>query len=325
MYEHTVLTALSKNPPATISEIARQVKADPKIVRQTVQWFVDIGLPIKTSSSGKLTVERQIVPIDAVKICQIVATFNKTMADRIGYFPEINSTNEYLLESAHWPDIHQRVCIAEYMTHGRGRRRRKWIGSAYEDIFISIAWKVGGDLNRISGLSLAVATFVIESLRSFTDEKIQLKWPNDLLWNKRKLGGILVETQDEVVVIGIGINCRLSAQQKDQIHQPVTSLLEITGIPVDRTELIGSLLYELHRGLHQFFTQGLSPFVDAWENAHAYRGQWISVDSSPDMHGKAIGIDSRGSLLLQRADGTISSIHSGEVSLLVAGQGKRPD
>jgi len=315
MNESAILTALAKESPVTIHEISRRTGLDPKTVKLTIQWLVGIGVPINTSAAGKLSVDRRIIPIDANKICQAVGQFSETMAGRIDYFHQVDSTNEHLLSLAASSDIHKRVCIAEYMTAGRGRRKRKWLGSAYEDIFMSLAWNVQGDLTKLSGLSLAVAVLVIEALKLFTPEEIQVKWPNDLLWNKRKLGGILIESQGSTAVIGIGINCRMSTELKNEVRQPATSLADMPNMSVDRNELICALLLELNHGLRQFFAEGLVPFADAWERAHAYSGQWLSVDSNASDQGRAIGIDSGGALLLQRVDGTIASIRSGEVSV----------
>ena len=165
-------------------------------------------------------------------------------------------------------------------------------------------------------MSLAVAVIVIRVLYQFTDRTIEVKWPNDILFRGKKLGGILIETQDAMTVIGIGLNCRTPEFGTEKVIQPVTSLEEVTGSIPDRNRLIIELLRELNDGLREFQIHGFSPFREMWNRHHANRNMWMQTEGRHFQSGRATGVDRSGALLLEQRDGKIVTIHSGEVSVL---------
>ena len=311
----TILKLLKPSAPVTIPWICDETGMDAEAVRNAIDRLSEIGVPVSILDSNEVHIARTVNPVNVSKVYESVKEFNSQMADRIDYFEQLDSTNEYLLKLSGTQDLHQRVCLSEHMTHGRGRRRKKWYGGAYENIMLSIAWNFGGDIRRIFGLSLAVAVVVIRTLGPLTGQRLEVKWPNDILWNKRKLSGILVETQDHTAVVGIGINCRSPQIKPEEIDQPFVCLDEMCTAVINRDKLIGKLLFELDRGLGQFFTEGLTRFKGTWESHHAYAGEWMKTDETDSTQGRAIGIDSEGALVLKQSDGTVRCIRSGEVSL----------
>jgi BirA family biotin operon repressor/biotin-[acetyl-CoA-carboxylase] ligase len=151
---------------------------------------------------------------------------------------------------------------------------------------------------------------------------VQLKWPNDLLWHYRKLGGILIEVQGDVMgpsfaVIGIGINLQLSASVRAEIDQSVTDLNEICDTQIDRNLLLAALLIHLDDVMRDFEQSGLAQLRAEWLAAHAYQDKPVRVlmADGNDQLGTAIGVSTGGALLLQTTSGQQLTLNGGEVHL----------
>jgi BirA family transcriptional regulator, biotin operon repressor / biotin---[acetyl-CoA-carboxylase] ligase len=145
---------------------------------------------------------------------------------------EVDSTNQYLLDA--WPRGAGAgwACSAEFQSAGRGRRGRPWVSPLGGAIFLSISWEYAAGPARLSGLSLAAGLAVARTLRRFGARRVGLKWPNDLLWQHRKLAGLLLEVRGEQhgptrLVLGLGLNLRLPPDQGARIDQPWVDLTEI--------------------------------------------------------------------------------------------------
>ncbi|MEO6918228.1 MAG: biotin--[acetyl-CoA-carboxylase] ligase [Collimonas sp.] len=212
------------------------------------------------------------------------------------------------------------LLVAETQTAGRGRAGRAWLTAPSAALTFSLAWPFAAPLHALVGLPLAVGVTIAETLADFGVD-VQLKWPNDVLQNGRKLAGILIETataadQQVWAVIGIGINLSVPEQLQQQIGQRAASLP--TPAAQDRDLLLGSLLSALARNMRQFESQGLSVFVERWNRLHAFAGQQVSIlDQGKVLHeGRALGIDQIGRLMLQ-LDGSASpiAIMAGDISL----------
>jgi len=148
-----------------------------------------------------------------------------------------------------------------------------------------------------------------------------VKWPNDVLLDGRKLAGILIETQGDMLraasaVIGIGVNVQTGPGLEAQAGLPVADLAEILEPLPDRNALLVEILSEMAQVLPEFDAHGFAPFVEAWQAMHAWQGQRVQVLSAAGVtaQGEAVGVDDQGALLLAVPEG-LRRIHSGEVSL----------
>ena len=227
------------------------------------------------------------------------------------------------------------LLAAERQTAGRGRAGRRWLAEPGDSLCFSLAWPFSGPLHRLSGLSLAVGVALAEALRSPANNRgggpagtpVMLKWPNDLLVDGAKLGGILIETvaapaRDGLwAVIGVGLNVRANAARDSAIDQPVAALCRADDgaqptIQVDRNALLAQLAASLTLALGSFERDGLAAFVPRWEALHAYAGQLVSVVEQGRMlhQGRALGIDASGCLQLDTGSGIVK-IAAGDVSL----------
>jgi BirA family biotin operon repressor/biotin-[acetyl-CoA-carboxylase] ligase len=237
----------------------------------------------------------------------------------------VESTNSLLLQRAidrslsH--DGKKQVLIAELQTQGRGRRGRSWLSGLGDSLTFSILWQSRCTVDGLSGLSLAVGVAVIRALESLGIHGITLKWPNDVLFEFRKLAGVLIELHGDMlspgnVVIGIGINLRLSGDVQAQIDQPVTDIASTADHLPNRNQLLAVLLRELVGVLDIFDRYGFEPFQDEWIRYHAYQDRAVQVNL-PDgtiEYGIAHGVASDGTLQISTSAGVLQ-LRSGEVSL----------
>ena len=161
------------------------------------------------------------------------------------------------------------------------------------------------------------------ALTSFGAEEISLKWPNDLVYHGRKLGGILLELRQEVdlchVVMGIGINIDLASQEALNLDRPTVDLAEIMGEAVAQETLCTALLNQLSRDIDQFIAQGFESFVVRWNEADYYLGKRIAVEQGEHrLLGVSRGVDSTGALLLLKEgtdnSGSLLRFEGGELS-----------
>jgi BirA family biotin operon repressor/biotin-[acetyl-CoA-carboxylase] ligase len=152
---------------------------------------------------------------------------------------------------------------------------------------------------------------------------VQLKWPNDLHAQGRKLGGVLVELQGEpagqcVAVIGLGINLHMPRSAQGEIDQPWIDLRSLLGSEMPgRNRLAGTLVAALMRALPRFERKGFSGFRNAWGALDMFRDREVVLEGGPrPVRGRAAGIDADGALLIQQGD-TLTRHLSGDVSLRV--------
>lgn len=221
------------------------------------------------------------------------------------------------------------LLAAELQTAGRGRLGRQWHSAPGDSLCFSLAWPFQGPLSRLSGLSLVIGAVVAETLRG-RGWPVQLKWPNDLLLEGAKLGGILIDTAPSPAapglwaVIGIGLNVRAN-QARDQAlgHAAASLQCESADHPtaIDRNDLLATLTDALCDALEVFDLDGLSPFIDRWHMLHQYHNQAVCLsEQNVILHeGIARGIDGAGRLLLDTAAGRIA-VAAGDVSLRPADQ-----
>ena len=213
------------------------------------------------------------------------------------------------------------VIFAEQQTAGRGRRGRTWVSPLGRNIYTSTIWRFSAGASALSGLSLAVGVAIVKALECSGYEGIGLKWPNDLLWQGKKLGGILLEISGDAagpchVVVGIGLNVSMSDQQAaDDIDQPWVDLASINNQPINKNAIAAGLLNQLLPMLDRFEADGFEPLLQDWLDRDAYLGSDIVLKIGADeLLGKQVGVKTDGSLCIETANG-LRTFNGGEVSL----------
>ncbi|MHB8347056.1 MAG: bifunctional biotin--[acetyl-CoA-carboxylase] ligase/biotin operon repressor BirA [Acidiferrobacterales bacterium] len=310
------------------TDIGRALGVTRAAVSKAVGVLVDSGIQIHRVSGRGYRLENAFEPLEHGRILAFLGS-DAALISGLWVRDEVDSTS---LELLRMPGVsaHGQVCITETQSSGRGRRGRGWIATPYANLMLSVAWCFDEGLSAVAGLSLAAGVAAARALREFGVEQAGLKWPNDLLWNERKLGGLLVDLRGEasgpcMIVAGVGINVRIAEHDGRAIDQPWVDLATILGGIVDRNRLAALLIRQLARMLQRFAHEGLAPFREEWVSCHHYQGRRVRLaGAGPASEGVVQGIDQNGALLVLDDDGNVRAFHSGEVSLRHAGKTETP-
>ncbi len=232
----------------------------------------------------------------------------------------LDSTNKLAAAEAQLGNCHGRLYVAEQQTAGRGRRGRVWVSPFARNLYFSLTWSFSGGAAALEGLSLVVGLALRNGLAEMGIAGVQLKWPNDLLYQGRKLAGVLLEMSGDAsgqcqVVIGAGINVAMPEVAASDLDQPWTDLQRIKAEPLDRNRVLAAVLNALLPALQRFEKQGFSAFRDEWQQHNAHQGQQVRLATeSFSQQGECLGVDAKGALLLA-TDAGIKAYHGGELSL----------
>ncbi len=237
----------------------------------------------------------------------------------------VDSTNEYLYSAPPPPPGRPRIVFAEIQLAGRGRRGRSWLAPFGSGLTFSIGWTFPEVPADLSALSLAIGVQVAEALRAAGVDESMLKWPNDIVWRHRKLGGLLIQLKLEAggaasVVAGLGLNLALAPAARARVAgagaTPATDLSEASGGRMPgRNALAGRIAKAMCDGLEQFGREGFKPFADRWAVLDSLAGAPVRVEqSSGAVDGRALGADRDGALRVE-VDGRVERFLAGDVTL----------
>ncbi len=229
------------------------------------------------------------------------------------------STNDdaknFLSEQSSPLSIH----TSEQQIAGKGRNGKKWISPRGKNIYLSIGWLSNLKYSQLDGLSLAIGTILASSLNKFTQNKVGIKWPNDLLIEKKKISGILIETIDlknQVgVVIGIGINVHMSKEEGKEINQSWIALDEVTDSINNRNEIIGDIVNKVFQLTSIFTNEGFKAYKLDYESLDLLTGKRCSINiEGIDKTIEVLGINDNGEMLVKEGSEYLT-LRYGEVSI----------
>ena len=260
-------------------------------------------------------------PIEFLDASAVMAGLGGTRI-RLEVVDEIESTSTRLLEMAAAGAPSGTCLAAEWQSAGRGRRGRSWVASVGGSLVFSLLWRFDRGAGHLGGLSLAVGVSVARALAACGVDRVQVKWPNDVVADFRKLAGLLVETSGEmqgpsVAVIGVGVNYRLAERVVDRIDQPVTDVAHCSPVVPSRTVLLTRLLFELSSTLEEFERTGFPSVRDSWRSLHAYQGRRVRVvpPREAPFEAQVVDVAPDGALLVTTDDGRTQALSSAEISL----------
>ncbi len=247
----------------------------------------------------------------------------KILGSHIKYFTSTDSTNnqakKLALEGA--PD--GTIVISEEQNGGRGRLSRAFYSPKYKGIWFSVILRPKFLPQEAPKCTLLAAVAIAKAIREVTDIKVGIKWPNDILYDNKKLVGILTEMNAEMdcvnyIVIGMGINVNISRDEMpDNIKDIATSLSQIAGKNISRLKLISRIIYHLEQLYITAQEKGFTPIFDEWRRYSITLNQHIKVigiGENESFEGTAVDIDSDGALLIN-TDGQIKRVLAGDVSI----------
>lgn len=242
---------------------------------------------------------------------------------KIYHYDKTGSTNIDAKRLAEEGAPHGTTVVAEQQNQGRGRRGREWESPAGTAVYMSIVLKPDFAPDKASMLTLVMALSVAEAITELTGLEAVIKWPNDIVVNKKKVCGILTEMSAELdyihyVVIGVGINANNSLSEfTEELRKTATSLKIESGKSVSRAAMVERVLFYFEKNYDIFVRK-----LDLSELQEAYQKHLINLnadvkvlDPKGEYNGIARGINTTGELLVEKEDGTIEAVYAGEVSV----------
>lgn len=248
-------------------------------------------------------------------------THTKWAGTQVAFFEETDSTNNEIRRLAEQGAPHGTLAVAERQLGGKGRRGRVWTSPAGVGIWMSMLLRPQIDPMAASMLTLVMALSTRRGIEKATGLKSEIKWPNDLVLNKKKICGILTEMSTELmeiqyVIPGTGINVN-QMEFPDDIKATATSLRIESGKIQKRSEIIAAIM-EAFEGYYDTFieTQDMSGLIEEYNANLVNLGNEVCVlDPAGEYRGVSEGINKEGALLVRLSDGTLKEIISGEVSV----------
>lgn len=315
---HQVLRFLCANQPCTNDNLAKGLCLSAAVVRNALAELEQLGVPLQREHS-LVRLRRNIELLDPDLILGQAGLTTERLAG-LDVHLEIGSTNDFLLQQAALDATMPRVCLAEVQSKGRGRRGRTWVSPFGANLYFSLLYRWPPGM-ALSGLSIALGVAVAELLADFGSDDVGIKWPNDLYWRGRKLGGLLVDISGDArrgcdIVAGLGLNIDMGqSTQRERIDQPWTDLAQVLGRVPSRNALAAGLIERWLRALMQYRREGLGGFLERYARFDICAGERVSVLAANDtVEGVARGINPDGALLVD-VGGKIEAFFAAEVSL----------
>ena len=280
-----------------------------------LQKLADLGLEVESVKGRGYRIRGGLELLDAAAIRSAIAPGVEPLLHSLQVQSVIESTNGWL---AAREEAVQAAVLAEYQSRGRGRRGRAWSSPFGKNIYLSVAWQYDGGAAVLEGLSLAVGVAVRRALGEVPG--LGLKWPNDVLFENRKVAGILLEMQGDPsgqcrVVVGIGVNHGMRGRQRPDIDQPWADATEFCDW--DRNTIAARLLSELVPVLEGFGNTGFRRYRDEWNRYDLCRDRPVRLlTPAREIEGIARGVGEFGAILIEHGGQTVS-YNGGEVTLRV--------
>ncbi|WPX96461.1 biotin--[acetyl-CoA-carboxylase] ligase [Candidatus Bandiella euplotis] len=308
---YKLLHLLQSEGRKTGMELAAKLGVSRSVVLKIIKKLRNYGVDITSNKKRGYQVNQDIILINKGKI-------EKT-GIKVEVFESIGSTNDYLktVDPTHGYEYY--VCIAEHQSHGRGRLKRSWYSPFAQNVYLSIAYCMNGDISRLSGLSMVVSLSILAILQDLSlAQNFKIKWPNDVYFKDDKISGVIIETIGNSVggyrvIIGIGINVNMV---ESVISNNWTSLKKITSKHFDRNKVCSLLIDNLIKYIKQFEMYGFGHFIEEWNKLDYLTAKVVSIENSGNtISGLYQGVNTIGQLLLQTDRNGLVAISSGDISL----------
>jgi BirA family biotin operon repressor/biotin-[acetyl-CoA-carboxylase] ligase len=254
---------------------------------------------------------------------ELMSVYNGTIIGReVLYYPCIDSTNNRAMEiGTEMPE--GTVIVADYQEHGRGRFGRRWVSPKGVNLYFTVILKPLFPPRDASIITLMTAVAVAQAISKDTNLNACIKWPNDIIVQGRKVGGILTEMKSnmdsiEFVAVGIGVNVNMPVNMlPEDIRQVSGSLSMFSGRSINRVKLMGAIMKEIEYWYSLLLRGERDVLLEQWRQMDITTGRSVEVKMYEKViSGTAVGVNEKGELLLRLGSGIIKEISAGEVTLL---------
>lgn len=316
----SLLTLFANNATISISgaRIAREIGVSRSTVWRWIEQLREVGVRVKGRPHTGYFLERvpDILAPELLRAQLKGSLFGK----RIYHFFKTDSTNRVAMELGYGGEPEGAVILAEEQSAGRGRAGRTWHSERAAGIYATLLLRPKISPVQAPLLTMMAGLSAHASIQAQTSLQLDLKWPNDLVLNGKKLGGILTEMYADTslvrfVVVGIGINVN---QEKfpAELAGIATSLRAETGRNLSRLELLARLLREFETDYNRFLREGAKSVTERFTKASSYAvGKKVRVTNGGDTFtGVTAGLAPEGLLQVEREDGKVVTVISGDVT-----------
>jgi len=305
------------------SQLGEQLGLTRAAIWKHIQHLRKLGLDVHAVRGRGYRLPDTLCLLDQQAIHSALQKKTRKRVALLEVFASLPSTSTYLKDQR-VRSGQVAVCFAETQTSGRGRRGRNWVSPFAANIYVSIKQQLLLDEGVYGTLSLLMGVAMCRVLKEVGVENASLKWPNDIYFNQAKLAGVLVEYAGEVngpvsTVIGMGMNIKMPAAASKNIDQDWTDLDSIIpGIASRRNQLCASLVDHVLLVLEECESGHLAGLLDEWRQYDMLYGHDVVLQlPNRKISGRARGINMRGQLLIEQAEGKLVAYASGELSVRV--------
>ena len=319
MYKREILERLRNGEPVSGEELGRAIGISRTAVWKHINELKCEGYVIDSvPSKGYCFVSAP----DALLPDEIKAGLKtRIMGREVAYHKETTSTQEIAKALASQGVAEGTIVVAETQSGGRGRVGRQW-SSPQGGVYFSMILRPDMKPSEALRLPLVAGVAVAQAIKRNTKLAPKLKWPNDIMLQDRKVGGILTEMSAEMdrldwVIIGIGLNVNTSHESyPEEVQGVATSLMELGGKIIPRVKLLQDILFEFESLYDDLVKSGFELIRDRWKSFSNTIGAKVVVSTPTEkVIGTAVDIDSDGALILKKEDGSLEKIIAGVVSL----------
>lgn len=229
---------------------------------------------------------------------------------------KVSSTNDLARQLAKKGAKEGDCVVSESQTAGRGRLQRKWL-SKPGNLYLSLILRPKILASCLSQLTFVSALAVSKTLEKYINQKPQLKWPNDVLVDGKKISGILLESETEnerveFVIVGVGIN--VNQKQFPQYIENATSLYQILHKEMNVDDVLNDFLKSFEEWYLLFQKEGFSFIKEMWEKQHFLKGRMVEIkDGKKKVKGTVMGLNDQGALIIKNANEDVLPIYSGDL------------
>ncbi|MFZ0219154.1 MAG: biotin--[acetyl-CoA-carboxylase] ligase [Candidatus Aquirickettsiella sp.] len=298
-------------------EISKFIGIPYKIVPEVLKLILDPSINLEVVNNKNYRISGGLELLDAAYIHNELGKFNQLLS-QLDILPIVDSTNNYLLNKIEYTGNH--AVFAEQQTAGRGQFQRSWYSNFGKSIALSLLWQLSNPLNKLAGLTLVVGISVVKALEEYGLTSIKLKWPNDIIYEEKKLAGILIESRSngskiQKVIIGVGLNLYNPSTHFPTDVQAITSIFSLQNLPPRRNQLAALILKNLFHTLIDFEIKGLEYFMQDWQRLDNLAEKLITIQTQNIViEGIAQGINTQGQLCVQIKNKT-HYFNSGEIKV----------
>lgn len=313
-----ILKSLYQGRYVSGTELARRLKVSKVAIWKHIQALKSDGYSIESKPRKGY---RLIATPDLLLPYEIKRELKTKIVGRdIFHYKEVGSTQEIAKGLATKGSRDGALVAAETQTAGKGRRNRNWC-SPEGGIYLSIILRPEIAPSQAPLMALLAGVATAKTIRKLHKVKAELKWPNDIQINDRKVGGVLIEIAAEAdfvnwLVVGIGLNANTkTVSLPPELRTTAVSLEEECGREIPRVEFVRRLLEEIERLYLVFKEQGSAPILEGWKSMANTLGVPVQVTNGKVIEGEAVDVDRDGALIIKLADGGVRRVVAGDVSM----------